>query len=384
MRAYGETTLAAGIRSRFVDHVNGLRMHVLEAGFETEGQPVVLLLHGFPELAYSWRKVMPALAAAGYRVLAPDQRGYGHTTGSDDSYGGDLAQFRMLNLARDMIGLLAALGIPHVHAVVGHDFGASVAGWCAMLRPDVFRALVLMSAPFTGAPPLPFATDGRALTDAERLPPVTRITPALAALSPPRQHYHAYYATPEANPNMQGARQGVHAFLRAYYHQKSADWAGNTIQPLSAWTSETLARLPRYYVMDLDKGMAEQVAETMPTAAEIASCRWLSDAALAVYAAEFERRGFQGGLNWYRCRLVPRFAAEHELFSGVTVDVPATFIAGAHDWGVYQTPGAIERMEGTLCTAYRGRHLVPGAGHWVQQEQPEAVNGLLVDFLARR
>src|SRR5439155_7561246 len=146
--------LPSSIRSRYVDNINGLRMHVLEAGFETRGRPCVLLLHGFPELAFSWRKVMPVLAEAGYHVIAPDQRGYGRTTGWDPDYDGDLASFHMLNLARDMLGLVAALGHASAAAVVGHDFGASVAAWCALARPDVFRSLVLM-APFAGPPPLP-------------------------------------------------------------------------------------------------------------------------------------------------------------------------------------------------------------------------------------
>jgi len=119
--------LPRGVRSRFVEGVNGLTMHVLEAGFETPGRPCVLLLHGFPELAYSWRRVLPALAAAGYHTIAPDQRGYGLTTGWDASYDGDLRSFRLLNLVRDAVGLLAALGVDHVNAVIGHDFGSRVA-----------------------------------------------------------------------------------------------------------------------------------------------------------------------------------------------------------------------------------------------------------------
>ena len=150
--------LPPAIRSRFVDGINGLRMHVLEAGFETRGRPCVLLLHGFPELAYSWRKVMPVLAEAGYHVIAPDQRGYGRTTGWDADYDGDLNAFRMLNLVRDALGLVSAFGYRSVDAVVGHDFGSPVAAWCALVRPDVFRSVALMSAPFAGPPPLPFNT----------------------------------------------------------------------------------------------------------------------------------------------------------------------------------------------------------------------------------
>src|SRR5947208_1002747 len=139
--------LPEGVRARFVDGVNGLRLHILEAGFENPGRPLVLLLHGFPELAYSWRKIIAPLAEAGFHVVAPDQRGYGRTTGWDPDYDGDLASFRMLNLVRDALGLVAALGHISVAAVIGHDFGAPVAAWCALLRPDVFRAVALMSGP---------------------------------------------------------------------------------------------------------------------------------------------------------------------------------------------------------------------------------------------
>src|SRR5271168_5186472 len=145
--------LPSGIRSRFVHGVNGLTMHILEAGFESTDRPLVLLLHGFPELAYSWRKVMLPLAAAGFHVVAPDQRGYGRTTGWDSDYDGDLASFRILNAVRDALGLVSALGYHDVALVAGHDFGASVAAWCALVRPDVFRSVALMSAPFAGPPP---------------------------------------------------------------------------------------------------------------------------------------------------------------------------------------------------------------------------------------
>ena len=126
MPALPDIPLPAGIRSRYVENINGLRMHVLEAGFETPGRPCVLLLHGFPELAYSWRKVMVPLASAGFHVVAPDQRGYGRTTGWRADYDGDLAPFRLLNLARDALGLVFALGHRTVAAVVGHDFGSPV------------------------------------------------------------------------------------------------------------------------------------------------------------------------------------------------------------------------------------------------------------------
>ncbi|HEX5326236.1 MAG TPA: alpha/beta hydrolase, partial [Acetobacteraceae bacterium] len=145
--------------------------------------------------------------------------------------------------------------------------------------------------------------------------------------------------------------------------------------------AEELAKLPTYYIMELDKGMAETVAAHMPSADEIAACRWLPDDELRVYSAEFERTGFQGGLQWYRCRTGGIGRAELEVFAGLTIDVPLIFIAGASDWGVYQTPGSLQRMQET-CTQMLGCHLIDGAGHWVQQEQPKRVSELLLGFLA--
>src|SRR5437660_388200 len=145
---YGNGTLAPGIRSRAIANVNGLTVHILEAGYESSGRPAVLLLHGFPELAYSWRKVMLPLAAAGYHVIAPDQRGYGRTAGWDDSYAADPDPFRILNMVRDAMGLVFALGYPEVAGVVGHDAGAPVAPWSTLIRPDVLRSVTMMRSPF--------------------------------------------------------------------------------------------------------------------------------------------------------------------------------------------------------------------------------------------
>jgi pimeloyl-ACP methyl ester carboxylesterase len=371
--------LPPGIRSRFVDGINGLRMHVLEAGFEPRGRPCVLLLHGFPELAYSWRKVMLPLAAAGFHVVAPDQRGYGRTTGWDGDYDGDLASFRLLNLASDALGLVRALAHRTVAAVVGHDFGSPVAAWCALTRPDLFRAVALMSAPFPGPPSLPFDTAG--------VPPAgpatagSSIHDELARLPRPRKHYQWYYATRQADADMRNAPQGVHDFLRAYYHFKSADWRGNQPFPLRSWSAEELAKLPAYYIMDRDRDMPATVAPEMPSPGEIAACRWLSESELAIYSGEFRRTGFQGGLQWYRCRTEGRHERDLALFSGRTIDVPSIFIAGASDWGIYQAPGSLERMQQRACTQMRGCHLIDGAGHWVQQEQPERVSETLIRFL---
>jgi pimeloyl-ACP methyl ester carboxylesterase len=366
MEPLGPEVLPPGIRARLVEGVNGLTVHLLEAG--EPGRPALLLLHGFPELAYSWRKVMPALAEAGYHVLAPDQRGYGRTTGWRAEYEADIAPFRLLNLVRDQLALLHRLGIARVAAVVGHDFGAFVAPWCALVRPDVFPRCVMMSAPFAGPPPwdAPVREDVHA---------------ALAALDPPRRHYQWYYSTPPANAEMWRCRQGVHDFLRAYYHHKSADWADNRPFELAGWTAAELSRMPTYYIMPLAATMAETVAPHMPTPEEVARNRWLPEAELRVYSAEYERTGFQGGLNWYRCNTTGANAAELRLFSGRTLDVPTMFVAGARDWGIHQVPGVLRRMQGEVCTAMTGCHLLEGAGHWVQQERPEAVTRHLLDFL---
>lgn len=375
--ALPEIPLPPGIRSRFVENINGLTMHVLEAGFETKGRPCVLLLHGFPELAYSWRKVMPALAAAGYHVIAPDQRGYGRTTGWDAGYDGDLSPFRLMNLVRDALGLVFAFGYRSIDAVVGHDFGAIVAPWCALARPDVFRSVVLMSAPFTGPPPLPFDT-----VDAGPVAkPADLIHRDLASLPRPRKHYQWYYSTREANADMHQAPQGLHDFLRAYYHHKSADWKGNAPFPLQAWSASELAKLPTYYVMDRDQTMAQTVAEEMPSAADVAANRWLPDHELKFYSDEYTRTGFQGGLQWYRCGTSGVNNPDLEIFSGRSIDVPSFFISGKQDWGIYQRAGAIEAMQSTACSNMLGCHLIDGAGHWVQQERPDEVNRLLLQFL---
>ena len=375
--ALPDIPLPSDIRSRFVEDINGLRMHVLEAGYETLGRPCILLLHGFPELAFSWRKVMPALASAGYHVIAPDQRGYGRTTGWDGAYDGDLSSFRLLNLVRDALGLVSAFGYRSIDAVVGHDFGSSVAAWCALVRPDVFRSVVLMSAPFAGPPPLPFDTANVA-PKPKRGDSVHR---ELAALPRPRKHYQWYYSTREANADMHGAPQGVHDFLRAYYHHKSADWKDNRPYPLKSWTANELAKLPAYYVMDLARNMAETVADEMPSAESIRANKWLPDRELSFYSAEYIRTGFQGGLQWYRCGTSAVFTPELETWSDRTIDVPSCFIAGKQDWGTYQRPSVYEAMQQRACTRMLGCHLIDGAGHWVQQEQPGQVTGLLLDFL---
>lgn len=376
LQPYSSGVLPAGIRSRFVNNINGVRMHVLEAGFEDTNRPAIVLLHGFPELAYSWRKVMVPLAAAGFHVIAPDRRGYGRTDAFAVSYDDDLAPFAILSHARDVLALTFAFGYRSVAAIVGHDFGSPLAAWCSLVRPDVFRSVVMMSAPFAATPALPSNTADGVRTESAT---TDSIYDELAKLDPPRKHYQKYYATREANDNLWHAPQGLHSFLRAYYHVKSADWKENAPYPLAARIATEWAKLPRYYIMDLDKGMAETVASEMPSPTLMAACKWLTEDELRVYSAEYERTGFQGGLNEYRVRWVGKYTADLQLFSGRTIDVPSLFIAGKSDWGVYQNPGDFESS--TACTHLVGAHLLNGAGHWVQQEKPTEVSELIVGFI---
>jgi pimeloyl-ACP methyl ester carboxylesterase len=379
---YGNATIPAGIRSRTVANVNGLTVHMLEAGYETAGRPAILLLHGFPELAYSWRKVMLPLAAAGYHVIAPDMRGYGRTTGWDGSYDADPDPFRVLNMVRDAFGLVYALGYRSVAMVAGHDAGAPIASWAALIRPDIFRSVTILSSPFDGPPSVPFDT-AKGAAPPRPTPTDDELDADLAKLNPPRKYYQNYQRTRGANDNMLHAPQGLHAFFRAYYHYKSADWKGNKPHPLKARVAEEMAKIPTYYVMERDKGMAETVAPMMPSASEIAACKWLTEAEVDVYATEYARTEFTGALQGYRVRRGsdPKSLADMRTFSGRTIDVPSMYVAGRSDWGVYQTPGAVDKMRTSACTRMVGFHLLEGAGHWVQQEQPEQVSALFIQFL---
>ena len=313
--------LPPGVRSRFLDGVNGLRVHMLEAG--DPAAPCVLLLHGFPEIAYSWRKLLPRLAEAGFHAVAPDLRGYGRTATRPTAFHEDLAPYRMTNRLLDVLSLLSALGRRQV-ALVGHDYGSWVAGFCGLARPDVFTSLTLMSAPFAGAPLL------ADMPGSLRPPGDDPIHPALAALSRPRKHYHAYFASSSAAADMDGREHGVAEFLRAYYHHKSADWPGNAPHPLPGWTADALAEMPTYYIMDRDRTMPETVAPEMPGDGG-AACPWLTPAELSVYAADYARTGFQGALQGYRDRMNGSVSRDLALFAGRPVEVPAQFIAGQQD-----------------------------------------------------
>jgi pimeloyl-ACP methyl ester carboxylesterase len=373
---YGQDTLLPGIRSRYVDNNNGVRMHILEAGFGERNRPCVVLLHGFPELAYTWRRQLLPLAEAGFHCIAPDLRGYGRSVTTPVEFDDDLLPYTLLNRVADVLGLVRAMGVDKVAAVVGHDWGAPTAAWCALVRPDVFRSVVLMSTPFGGTDTLPFDTASSKANPRREVD----IEKELAALPRPRKHYQRYLAARGANEDLWHAPQGVHDLLRAQFYFKSADWNGNKPFRLNSWSASELAKMPEYYIMDIDKSVAQTMAAHMPSAEQIAGCRWMTESELQVYSTEYIRTGFQGGLNSYRILEDSRYDAELNSFSGRTIGVPCCFIGGASDWGVRQSPGALEGMQ-RACTRFRGIHLVDGAGHSLAEEQPEMVNNLVLEFL---
>lgn len=386
---YGNGTLPAGVRARLIPGVNGLTVNILEAGFENRGRPLVLLLHGFPNLAYSWRKVMPALAAAGYYAVAPDCRGFGRTLGWDDSWDADPQPFLALNMVRDQIALVYALGYRSTAMMVGHDQGSLMAALGALIRPDLFPRLTLIGGGFGGAPSFPFNTANGVpaprpdFTNAE-------LDAEYAKLDPPRRGYQDYWASPQAEADMKHVPQGMTDFFRAFYYMKSADFPGNqNLQPMLAvhtakQAAEQNARMPEYYVMRRGTSMPGTVAAVMPDGAYIKACRWLTEPECEVYGMEYTRSGWTGALHEYRHRrnnAYPPTVAEQLTYSGRTIDVPAQAIAGRQDWGANRTVGGPMNIGKTGFTQFKGVHMVEGAGHWAHEEQPEQVSRLLLGFL---
>lgn len=365
--------LPVGIRSRQVQGVNKLNIHCLETDNAHTNKPLLILLHGFPELSFSWRKIMLPLSKAGYYVVAPDQRGFGRTSGWDANFDSKLEPFRMLNLVRDVIGLMKGIGHSKAAGIIGHNSGAAVAGWCSLLHPDIFQSTAIMSAPFTGMQTTANSSSTR----------IRKLDAKLALQDPPRKHYQQYYSTRSANNDMLMCKQGVHNFLRAYFHYKSADWAGNSPHPLASWNATELSLLPTYYIMHKSDSMPQTVAKHMPTSEQISSCKWLTEKELSFYSSEYSTTGFQGGLNWYRCGTSNIGKKEMEVFHGKSIEIPACFIAGSKDWGVFQRPGAYETMQNKTFKNMKECHLIPKAGHWVQQEQPEKVSNILIKFLSK-
>lgn len=386
--------LPRDITQRYVDLTSvatcGLKIFVLEAG--DPKNDLILLFHGYPELAYTWRRIILPLASKGYHVVAPDCRGYGRTTGWDtSSYAQtDLSQFTQDQLILDNIALIRALGHETAACVVGHDFGAVAAGACALVRPDLFNAAIFMGHVPSGSaalPPLALTTNsGEAKnTEARGKPPsIPDILTSLAQRNPPLKHYQWYNSSPTAVHDWENPPQGPRAFLRGYVHLKSHVWKGHgDIGRLTGWSADQLARMPAYYLMPLDSTMPGIVAQHMQGEDESLTKRFVSDEELDVYVSEFERTGFQGMLNWYRSSTDPRFAGSAMAVSaGRKFEVPTTYIGGTADWGNYQRPGALEGFEaGKTASDYRGTKIFDSAGHWPQTEIPEIVCEEVAKFL---
>jgi pimeloyl-ACP methyl ester carboxylesterase len=303
---------------------NGVDLHVVEAG---EGPPVILA-HGFPELAYSWRHQIPALAAAGFRVLAPDQRGYGASSRPQQ-----IADYDILHLTDDLLGLLDDVGEEQA-VFVGHDWGAIVVWNLAVLHPERVAGVVGMSVPFIPRPPV-------------------APTQAMRAVLGDAFFYMLYFQ----EPGVADAELGGDP-ARTMRRMLAADMSGRTeIDMASMFAND-------------GRGFVDRMPEPEHLPA------WLSQDELDHYIEEFARTGFTGPINWYR-NLDRNWELTPQL-EGARVTVPALFIGGSADPVLVMSPPAV--MDGWLDDD-RGRVLVDGAGHWVQQEDPEPVNAALLAFL---
>ncbi|KAI8953329.1 Alpha/Beta hydrolase protein [Xylaria longipes] len=370
--------LPAGITEDYIDCQEscGLTWHILKAG--DPGKPLVLFCHGYPELAYSWRKVLTQIAGAGYYCVAMDQRGYGRTTGVRRSFHEvELNDYVFTNLVRDLVCLVYGLGFTEVFSIVGHDFGGVSSAMAALIRPDIFKSTIQLSHPHHSTP-TPRLGDQPAKAKLD-------IQAELAKLNPPRKHYKWYNSTAEAALEWDNPPQGLGKFLRGYFHLKSADWAKNDPRPLEEWSAQAAAVMPEYYIMRKDQSMPDAVANNMDGEDYGRTERWLPPGELQVYCDEWGRTGFQGALNWYRAQTATTLQSARDmlLYAGGKIEVPCAYIGGKKDWGTYQQPGAIESYEDAKTVqagCFRGATLVDGAGHWVQQEQPEAVTAAVLSF----
>ncbi|WP_228559554.1 alpha/beta fold hydrolase [Catenulispora pinisilvae] len=316
-------------RHRTITTPAGRRIHLVEQGTG----PLVLLIHGFPEGWYSWRRQLPALAEAGYRAVALDVIGYGRS-----SKPADPAAYRMVELVEDNAAVVAALGERRA-VVVGHDWGATIAANTALLRPDVFRAVGLLSVPYAprGGP---------------------RPSEIFAQMGGDEEFYVSYFQEPgraegEIEPDVRG-------WLAGFYAALSAD----TMPAPDA---------PSPYFVPRDGGRLRDrfPADRIPS--------WLTEADLDVYAAEFERTGTTGALNRYRA--MDRDWEDLAPVDGAPIPQPSLFIGGARDASMTWLAGAIEAFPTTL-PALRATHILDGVGHWLQQERPDEVNKLIIDWLA--
>ncbi|MFF4964530.1 alpha/beta fold hydrolase [Streptomyces sp. NPDC001037] len=318
---------SAAHRHRIVEAPAG-RLHMVEQGTG----PLVLLVHGFPESWYSWRRQLPALAAAGYRAVALDVRGYGRS-----SKPADTDAYRMLDLVEDNVALVHALGEENA-VVVGHDWGSNIAATSALLHPEVFRAVALLSVPY--APP-----GGPRPTD------------IFGQIGGPEQEFYVSYfqepgrAETEIEPDVRGWLAGFYAALSADTMPAQGEPDPHFVAP----GGQLRDRFP---------------ADILPA--------WLAEDDLDVYAGEFERTGLTGALNRYRN--VDRDWEDLAPHRGAPIKQSSLFIGGTLDASTTWMSDAIDAFPTTL-PGLTASHLVEGCGHWIQQERPEEVNRLLIGWL---
>ncbi|MFD7645837.1 alpha/beta fold hydrolase [Kitasatospora sp. NPDC059795] len=305
------------------------RLHLVEQG----AGPLVLLIHGFPESWYSWRRQLPALAAAGYRAVAPDVRGYGRSSRPTPA-----DAYRMLDLVEDNVALVHALGEEQA-VIVGHDWGSGIAAASALLRPEVFRAVGLLSVPYTppGGP---------------------RPTDVFARMGGDQEFYVSYFQEPgraeaEMEPDIRG-------WLAGFYAAMSADTMPARGEPDPHFVARTGGRL------------RDRFPAGKPPA-------WLTEDDLDAYAGEFERTGMTGALNRYRA--MDRDWEDLAPYDGAPIEQPSLFIGGALDASTTWMADAIDAHPATL-PGLTSTHILDGCGHWTQQERPEEVNRLLTAWLA--
>ncbi|OKK17247.1 epoxide hydrolase [Streptomyces sp. CB00455] len=303
------------------------RIHLVEQG----AGPLVLLVHGFPESWYSWRRQLPALAAAGYRAVAIDVRGYGRS-----SRPADVTAYRMHGLVEDSVAVVRALGEDSA-VVVGHDWGSAIAAHCALLRPDVFRAVGLLSVPYAprGGP---------------------RPSEVFARLGGDEEFYVSYFQKPgraeaEIEPDVRGWLGGIYAALSA-----------GTMPPPGA---------PDPHFVSRGGTLRDRFPAGPPPA-------WLGEDDLDVFAAEFERTGMSGALNRYRN--MDRDWEDLAGFDGAPVTQPSLFAGGSLDASTTWMADAIEAFPTTL-PGLVSSHVLEDCGHWIQQERPDEVNRILTDWL---
>jgi pimeloyl-ACP methyl ester carboxylesterase len=309
---------------------NGIRLHVTEQG---DG-PVVLLLHGFPETAHAWRFQLGALAAAGFRAVAPDLRGYGQSDCPQDA-----GSYTTLDVVADLVGLLDALGVQQA-VVVGNDWGATIAWQAAQLRPDRFRAVAGFGVPLMGHAPMA----------------PSRLFPQNAQA----WFYTLYFSDPMARAELEA--DVATSLTKIYFGASGAIGDRDETSPNP------------FGMVSRERGYLA----ALPMPAQLPA--WLPPADLAVFVKAFATSGFQGGLNYYRN--LDRNWAVQGAFDGMQVTVPALYLAGARDTGL-AIPGmqAIIAGMARLAPDLRGCHIIPEAGHWLPQEAAQQVNAYLIGFL---